>query len=135
MSNFAGPIKMKNPSRNRQSQRKTGRKPTSGGQKMNLRSRGMKGAAPDAPKRAAGMRAHGATSAPRSPKKRNKSQHEGGSGWIYGSHACLAALSNPRRTIHEPEKLRHWRDRWRKSQLDAWKQFRCVWKPISPTHF
>lgn len=68
---------------------------------MNLRSRGMKGASPNAPKRAAGMRSHGATSAPRSPRKRSQSKHEGGSGWIYGTHACLAALSNPRRTIHE----------------------------------
>ncbi len=96
---------MKNPSRNSQSQRKSGRKPAekSGvrGKKMNLRSRGMKGTPANAPKRAAGTRSHGATSLPRSPKKRSKSRHEGGSGWIYGSHACLAALSNPRRTIHE----------------------------------
>jgi len=92
---------MKNPSRNRQSQRNSGPK----GQKMNLRSRGMKGAAADAPKRAYGARSHGATAAPRSPnkspKKRNNSRHEGGSGWIYGTHACLAALANSRRTIHE----------------------------------
>ena len=92
---------MKNPSRNRPSQRKTGRKPGSDGQKSKLRSRGMKGAAADSPKRAAGMRSHGATSAPRSPRKRGNAKHEGGSGWIYGSHACLAALSNSRRTIHE----------------------------------
>jgi len=92
---------MKTPPRNRQSQRKSGPK----GQKMNLRSRGMKGTAPDAPKRSYGARSHGATAAPRSPqkapKRRNNSKHEGGSGWIYGTHACLAALSNPRRTIHE----------------------------------
>jgi len=95
---------MKNPSRNRQSQRKTGPK----GQKMSLRSRGMKGAAADAPKRAYGTRSHGATAAPKTPRKRpkspklrNQSKHEGGSGWIYGTHACLAALSNSRRTIHE----------------------------------
>lgn len=92
---------MKTPSRNRQSQRKSGPK----GQKMNLRSRGMKGPAADAPKRAYGARSHGATAAPRppkkSPKKRSSAKHEGGSGWIYGSHACLAALSNSRRTIHE----------------------------------
>ena len=68
---------------------------------MNLRSRGMKGPAADAPKRAAGMRSHGATATPRSPKKRSNAKHEGGSGWIYGSHACLAALANSRRTIHE----------------------------------
>jgi len=92
---------MKNPSRNRQSQRKSGRKAVSDSQKTTHRSRGMKGAAADSPKRAAGMRSHGATSAPRSPKKRSHSKHEGGSGWIYGSHACLAALANPRRTIHE----------------------------------
>lgn len=72
---------------------------------MNLRSRGMKGPAEDAPKRAYGAKSHGATTPPRSPKKspkkRSHAKHEGGSGWIYGSHACLAALSNSRRTIHE----------------------------------
>jgi len=92
---------MKNSPRNRQTQRKSGSK----GQKMNLRSRGMKGAAADAPKRAYGARAHGATATPRSPRKpprnRDSAKHEGGSGWIYGTHACLAALSNSRRTIHE----------------------------------
>ena len=100
---------MNNQPRNRQTQRKSGSK----GQKMNLRSRGMKGAAADAPKRAYGAKSHGATAAPRSPKKpsrkspkngpknRSSAQHEGGSGWIYGTHACLAALSNSRRTIHE----------------------------------
>lgn len=92
---------MKNATRNRQSQRKTGRKPGSDDQKTPLRSRGMKGASADTPKRAAGMRSHGATATPRSPKKRGNAKHEGGSGWIYGSHACIAALSNPRRTIHE----------------------------------
>ena len=96
---------MKNQPRNRQTQRKSGPK----GQKMNLRSRGMKGPAPDAPKRAYGAKSHGATAAPRSPKtatrkapkNRRNAKHEGGSGWIYGSHACRAALANPRRTIHE----------------------------------
>ena len=69
-----------------------------------LRSRGMKGPAADAPKRAYGAKSHGATTQPRSPKGRRarpQSKHEGGSGWIWGTHACLAALSNPRRTIHE----------------------------------
>jgi len=94
---------MKNQPRNRQSQRKSARNADFGGQKMSLRSRGMKGPAPDAPKRAYGAKSHGATAAPRSPKrkKRSEARHEGGSGWIWGTHACLAALSNPRRTIHE----------------------------------
>ena len=92
---------MKNATRNRQSPKKTGRKPGSDDQKSPLRSRGMKGASPDSPKRSSGMRSHGATASPRSPKKRGNAKHEGGSGWIYGSHACIAALSNPRRTIHE----------------------------------
>ena len=94
---------MKNQPRNRQSQRKSPRKADSGGQKMSLRSRGMKGPAANAPKRAYGTKSHGATAAPRSPKrsKRPAARHEGGSGWIWGTHACLAALSNPRRTIHE----------------------------------
>ena len=59
-------------------------------------------------KRAYGMRSHGATTRPRSPKalnakrsRRPGSGHEGGSGWIWGAHACKAALANPRRTIHD----------------------------------
>ena len=54
------------------------------------------------------MRSHGATTRPRSPKtidakrsRRPGSGREGGSGWIWGAHACVAALSNPRRTLHE----------------------------------
>jgi 23S rRNA (guanosine2251-2'-O)-methyltransferase len=67
------------------------------------------------PKKAYGQRQHGATSRPKSPKSRQKgdspassrkprrsgSGREGGAGWIWGTHAALAALSNPRRTIHE----------------------------------
>ena len=58
-------------------------------------------------KRAYGMRSHGATAQPKSPKnrsprgKRPGSGREGGSGWLYGAHACKAALANSRRTIHE----------------------------------
>jgi len=58
-------------------------------------------------KRAYGMRSHGATTQPKSPKSRQKrgprpgSGREGGSGWLYGAHACKAALANSRRTIHE----------------------------------
>ena len=58
-------------------------------------------------KRAYGMRSHGATTQPKSPKsrsgrpKRPGSGREGGSGWLYGAHACKAALANSRRTIHE----------------------------------
>ena len=102
-----GPIKMKNETRNRQTQRKSRQKPDSGGQKMTLRSRGMKGPAPDAPKRAYGSKNHGATAKPRSPKAKsqNHTKYQGkkisGSGWIWGTHACLAALSNPKRTIHK----------------------------------
>ena len=53
------------------------------------------------------MRSHGATTQPKSPKSRRKrgprpgSGREGGSGWLYGAHACKAALANSRRTIHE----------------------------------
>ena len=58
-------------------------------------------------KRAYGMRSHGATTQPKSPKNNQKrppragSGREGGSGWLYGAHACNAALANSRRTIHE----------------------------------
>ena len=95
---------MKKPPRNRESQRKSGGKSGPKGQKMSLRSRGMKGPSADAPKRTYGSKSHGATAKPRPPKgrkRRNNAGHEGGSGWIWGTHACLAALSNSRRTIHE----------------------------------
>jgi len=69
-------------------------------------------------KRAYSSKTHGATSKPRSPKARHGQNNdrntgsggqnrrkgagrEGGSGWMWGTHACLAALSNPKRTIHE----------------------------------
>jgi len=67
----------------------------------------MKGPASDAPKRAYGSKNHGATAKPRSPKAKTqnhskyKGKKAGGSGWIWGTHACLAALSNPKRTIHK----------------------------------
>ena len=81
-------------------------------------------------RRADGMKAPSAVSAPISPRKRrenkggegNQSHHgqnrsrgpnrnssssrnskgrEGGAGWIWGAHACNAALANPKRTIHQ----------------------------------
>ncbi|WP_409432370.1 TrmH family RNA methyltransferase [Litorimonas sp. RW-G-Af-16] len=82
-----------------------------GGNKS-LRSAGYKGARSDNPKRAYGTKQHGAVSAPQSPRspkdrsakgssRRSGSGNEGGSGWIYGTHASLAVLTNPKRTIHE----------------------------------
>lgn len=75
------------------------------------KNRTNRGDSPDsagpARKRAYGMRSHGATNQPRSPKNRPSasqragSGREGGSGWLYGAHACKAALANSRRTIHE----------------------------------
>ena len=74
-------------------------------------------------KRAYKSKTHGATARPHPPRKsqnrdagQNTSQktgkshsesrrkgagREGGSGWMWGTHACLAALANPKRTIHE----------------------------------
>ena len=91
-------------SRNSGFQRKSGKKA--------LKSNESQSDGPDGRKRAYGMRSHGATTRPRSPKhkaksvehgrkRRSGSGHEGGSGWIWGAHACKAALANPRRTIHE----------------------------------
>jgi 23S rRNA (guanosine2251-2'-O)-methyltransferase len=38
----------------------------------------------------------------RSPQNRSKGRgREGGSGWIWGAHASIAALANPKRTIHQ----------------------------------
>jgi 23S rRNA (guanosine2251-2'-O)-methyltransferase len=88
-------------------QRKTGRNSQQSGDSSD--SKGGR------PKKAYGMRQHGATARPKSPKSRHKSDspvsskkprrpgsgREGGAGWIWGTHAALAALSNPRRTIHE----------------------------------
>lgn len=94
-------------SRNSGFQRKSGRKGRHTGESAES------GAA--RPKKAYGSRQHGATSRPKSPKSRHKgdspssdkrprragASREGGAGWIWGTHAALAALSNPRRTIHE----------------------------------
>ncbi|WP_371397658.1 TrmH family RNA methyltransferase [Fretibacter rubidus] len=33
--------------------------------------------------------------------RRGGKGREGGAGWIWGNHACVAALSNPKRTIHQ----------------------------------
>ncbi len=94
-------------SRNSRFQRKTGRKGRSGTDSSDSR--------PSRPKKAYGMRQHGATAKPRSPKSGQKNDspaatrksrrpgagREGGAGWIWGTHAALAVLSNPKRTIHE----------------------------------
>jgi len=87
-------------SRNSGFQRKTGKKALKPGESRSNENDGRK--------KAYGMRSHGATTRPRSPKsvdhgrkRRPGSGHEGGSGWIWGAHACQAALANPRRTIHE----------------------------------
>ena len=63
------------------------------------------------PRRSKGIVAPKVIGKPRSPKNRYKNseqntphtQSRGGSGalWIYGRHAAQAALSNPRRTIHD----------------------------------
>jgi len=91
----------------------------SGFQRKSGRKSRQKGDSPESeggrPKKAYGMRKHGATTKPRSPKSRHNGDspsanqkprrsgagREGGAGWIYGTHAALAALANPRRTIHE----------------------------------
>jgi 23S rRNA (guanosine2251-2'-O)-methyltransferase len=83
-------------SRNSGFQRKTGKKA--------LKSGESGGSQDDSRKRAYGMRSHGAVARPKSPKsssKRAGAGREGGSGWIWGAHACQAVLANPRRTIHE----------------------------------
>ena len=81
------------------------------GKRAPLRSRGSKGARSSGPKRAYGQKSHGALSQPQSPNtrpdnrprkpKRSGAGREGGSGWIWGHHAALAVLANPKRTIHE----------------------------------
>ena len=105
--NISGRIKTMTSSRNSGFQRKTGKKA------RHSPDSAESGTGPR--KKAYGMRSHGATSKPRSPKSRGKddsprsekksnrsgSGREGGAGWIWGTHAALAALSNPRRTIHE----------------------------------
>ena len=63
----------------------------------------MKGPPKDAPSRSRGQRSHGSVQAPRKPgggsgKGGSKS---GARNWIWGTHAVTAALSNPRRTLHE----------------------------------
>jgi len=66
---------------------------------------------PNEPKsrRSKGLRAHNVVANPRKPgDSRKKSSYkpggkgrEGGAGWIWGFHAANAALTNPKRTIHD----------------------------------
>lgn len=61
------------------------------------------------PRRSKGVRAHNVLGDPRKPgdSKKNRSDkrrgkgREGGANWIWGFHAANAALSNPKRTIHD----------------------------------
>ena len=90
---------MSKETRNSGFQRKSRRKSPSGGE------------ASAKPRRSKGIVAPKAIAKPRSPKNRHKNgergvphtQGRGGTGalWIYGRHAAQAALSNPRRTIHD----------------------------------
>jgi len=55
--------------------------------------------------RSKGMRVHQGISTPRSPRDSTRKSagrgREGGAVWIWGLHAAQAALSNPRRTVHD----------------------------------
>ncbi len=61
------------------------------------------------PMRSKGMRSHSVTARPRKPgdsRSKGSKNHkgkgrEGGAGWIWGFHAANAALTNPKRTIHD----------------------------------
>ena len=86
---------MDTPPRKRRNTGKTGEKP--------LRSKGMKTRrGPSDPKRSAGMREHGAVSAPRKPNRRGgRDRRTPPQSWIWGWHAVQAVLANPRRTVHK----------------------------------
>lgn len=83
----------------RQSRKPANRSNSAKGGKTSLKSRGFKGPSAQNPRRAYGHKAHGAVTAPKSPKSRRQSASNNG-GWLWGTHACLAALSNPKRTVH-----------------------------------
>ena len=87
----------------------------SGFQRNSRRKSGPEGEGGAKPRRSKGVVAPRVVGKPRSPKAHGKSRGKnnergsphthsrGGSGalWIYGQHAAQAALSNPRRTIHD----------------------------------
>ena len=103
-------IEMSKETRNTRIQRKSSKKHGAGGAGGDFVPR---------KRRADGMKAPAAVSTPISPRKRrekaggrgNQADHgqspsrgrgrEGGAGWIWGAHACMAALANPKRTIHQ----------------------------------
>jgi len=108
---------MNDKTRNSRFARKTRRQ----GQSTDNTANSAKAGPNQAQKRAYASKSHGATAKPQSPRvrrgqnngangqksgsdeanRRKGAGREGGSGWMWGTHACLAALANPRRTIHE----------------------------------
>lgn len=85
----------------RQGRKTTRRTNNAKDSKTPLKSRGFKGPSAQNPRRAYGHKAHGATAAPKSPNNRKHTPSKNNGGWLWGTHACLAALSNPKRTIHK----------------------------------
>lgn len=77
--------------------------------KKPLKNNEKSGEKPARPRRSKGVRAHNVVADPRKPgdsrknrpNKRGGKGREGGAGWIWGFHAANAALSNPKRTIHD----------------------------------
>lgn len=111
---------MNDKTRNSRFERKTRRQPQSSGNSQHSEASQPN----ERQKRAYASKSHGATARPKSPRtlqqrpdgasgskngtesghnasRRKGAGREGGSGWIWGTHACLAALTNSRRTIHE----------------------------------
>jgi len=77
--------------------------------KNNEKSAEKGGKSKRSPRRSSGLRSHSGISSPRKPsdshrkpsRKQSGKGREGGAGWIWGYHAATAALSNPKRTIHD----------------------------------
>lgn len=56
------------------------------------------------PSRSKGTKSHASLAAPKSPNEQNRAPKSGlgpNANWIWGHHAALAALENPKRTVHQ----------------------------------
>ncbi len=56
---------------------------------------------PISPRKRGELHSHGGNQPQNGTRRARGKGREGGAGWIWGAHACTAALANPKRTVHQ----------------------------------